>query len=395
MLRRIHLPALLVVGLSCAPAAAQVVMYTVTDLGSLGGASEAMAISQNGQITGISDLPGDQAGHAFRIPLGGHIGDPGTDLGTLGGANSAGFGINDAGQVTGQAQLANSAYHAYRTSPGGKISDPGTDLGTYGGLYSIGYGINASGQVTGQGDISGVSPFHAFRTTTTGTLADPNSDLGSLAPGTNSSGNGINDVGQVTGWSDNASGARRAFRTTAAGKVSDPGTDLGSFGGDTYGNAINALGQVVGYSYLAPGGRGAFHAFRTTPTGLVSDPGTDLGTLGGTMSQGIAMNDNGTTIGNSTLPGDAVFHAFIFDTQMIDLNSLIPANSGWVLQYANGINDAGLIVGGGTFGGTGHAFLLTPVPEPGSLALLAAAMGAGIAYRRRRHNPGGSGAAVV
>lgn len=153
MLLRIHLAALLVVGLSCSPAAGQVVMYTITDLGSLGGASEAFAISQNGQITGISDLPGDQAGHAFRIPLGGHIGDPGTDLGTLGGANSAGFGINNAGQVTGQGQLANSAYHAFRTSPGGKISDPGTDRGTYGGLYSIGYGINASGQVTlGAGD---------------------------------------------------------------------------------------------------------------------------------------------------------------------------------------------------------------------------------------------------
>ncbi|HEY3701676.1 MAG TPA: hypothetical protein VGL32_05420, partial [Acidimicrobiales bacterium] len=45
---------------------------------------------------------------------------------------------------------------------------------------------------------------------------------------------------------------------------------------------------------------------------------------------------------------------------MTDLNSLIPAGSGWVLDQARAINDAGQIVGWGTINGHEHAFLLTP-----------------------------------
>jgi probable HAF family extracellular repeat protein len=42
---------------------------------------------------------------------------------------------------------------------------------------------------------------------------------------------------------------------------------------------------------------------------------------------------------------------------MTDLDSLIPANSGWVLYSANGINDHGQIVGQGAINGQEHAFL--------------------------------------
>ena len=45
---------------------------------------------------------------------------------------------------------------------------------------------------------------------------------------------------------------------------------------------------------------------------------------------------------------------------MADLNSLIPADSGWFLQQISGINDRGQIVGQGINRTTGanHAFLL-------------------------------------
>jgi len=55
------------------------------------------------------------------------------------------------------------------------------------------------------------------------------------------------------------------------------------------------------------------------------------------------------------------FHPFVWSpsTGMFDLNNLIPANSGWLLQFANAINDQGQIVGQGTFNGQSEAFLLT------------------------------------
>jgi probable HAF family extracellular repeat protein len=70
---------------------------------------------------------------------------------------------------------------------------------------------------------------------------------------------------------------------------------------------------------------------------------------------------------------------------MQDLNSLIDPSSGWYLEDANGINDAGQIVGTGIDpSGMTEAFLLTPTPEPasGSLVVLAAC-GALLARRRR------------
>ena len=43
-----------------------------------------------------------------------------------------------------------------------------------------------------------------------------------------------------------------------------------------------------------------------------------------------------------------------------DLNSLLPANSGWVLEEADGIDANGDIFGIGTLNGVGAEFLLTP-----------------------------------
>jgi hypothetical protein len=59
---------------------------------------------------------------------------------------------------------------------------------------------------------------------------------------------------------------------------------------------------------------------------------------------------------------------------MQDLIDLIPAGSGWTLQYAFGINDAGQIVGRGTYQGQpDQAYLLTPTPEPTGLGIIAVA----------------------
>ena len=54
-------------------------------------------------------------------------------------------------------------------------------------------------------------------------------------------------------------------------------------------------------------------------------------------------------------------HAFLIANGVgIDLNSRIPAGSGWRLGTANAINDTGEIAGVGHHHGKRHAFLLIP-----------------------------------
>src|SRR5207302_8546748 len=100
------------------------------------------------------------------------------------------------------------------------------------------------------------------------------------------------------------------------------------------------------------------------PTATINPATDDLGTLGGTQSVGYGINDSGQVVGYANTTGNAVAHAFLYSGgAMHDLNSLIPADSGWELQQASGINDAGQIAGSGYLNGRYHAFLLTPVTE--------------------------------
>jgi probable HAF family extracellular repeat protein len=87
---------------------------------------------------------------------------------------------------------------------------------------------------------------------------------------------------------------------------------------------------------------------------------TDLGTLTGPLftSWGLSINDSGVVVGYSDYQD--TYHAFVYSGgKMKDLNKLIAAGSGWVLEQAFGINNAGQIVGTGTHNGQEHGFLLT------------------------------------
>ena len=231
-----------------------------SDLGVLGGTasyggavSKGFSINNSGQVTGDSGITNGSATHAFLYSVGTMydlhtLGDSSLE-GMLGGPNSHGYGISDDGRVTGYSNISDNSSdtHAFLYS-GGEMRDLGT---LPGGTLSFGYGINQSGQVVGESAVnSGATIYHAFL------YSGSMSDLGTLG-GTSSGAYGINASGQVTGFSGIASsGAQHAFiYSTNAGM-----SDLGTLGGSgSTGNGINSSGQVVGDSYIT--GNSADHAF--------------------------------------------------------------------------------------------------------------------------------------
>ncbi|MCM5680058.1 PEP-CTERM sorting domain-containing protein [Schlegelella sp. S2-27] len=96
------------------------------------------------------------------------------------------------------------------------------------------------------------------------------------------------------------------------------------------------------------------------------------------------MNDKADIIGTS-MRADGTFRtSFYSDGQMIDLLGRLPAE--WVVDRVAAINNSRYIAAEGFSRLTGErgALLLTPVPEPETVALLAVGL-AFIALRAKRH----------
>src|SRR6267142_846287 len=86
-------------------------MYTITNLGTLGGSSVVgLGINSTGRVTGYSFTAGNATAHAFLYDGTMH------DLGSLGGSTSHGLGINSGGKVVGDSKITGGGsfvFHAF------------------------------------------------------------------------------------------------------------------------------------------------------------------------------------------------------------------------------------------------------------------------------------------
>lgn len=303
--------------------------YTVTDLG--GSASAAMiprAINSSGQIAGYTVTRDTRAwlwtdGEAQNLGM-----LPDT-------ASCYAMGLNDAGQLVGSCFGSQVGRHSVIWTPDGGVA--ALDLPA----SALPWAINNNGDIVGQFSVADRDHAFVYRG---GAFSD-------LGPGLAQN---INDAGQAVEfqWIDN---------TTHALLWDDDGAhDLGSLsGGDSVATSISADGVVAGGSRESAV---SYHAVAWTPYGIAN--------LGGvcardTSSASTALGIAGSLIvGLSSCGGSG--RAFLYDLNgpgyPVDLNDLIPPDSGWVLTLARGVNAAGLIVGEGVLNGeSGHAFLLTPI----------------------------------
>jgi probable HAF family extracellular repeat protein len=317
--------------------------YSIQEVPSLnGGFNQGNAINASGHVAGTSAGSPEQG---FLYNGSSVIGIGVLPVPPINSLYSEAWGINASDEVVGETQTGEAYAMLYSAGKLVNLSPAGQSL-------SYALGINKSGQVVGYYANQGYQ-YSAFVWTpskpngTTGTLTTLGDQLG----GTYSIGTGVNDSGQVVGAATVANGNLHGF-LYSAGKM----TDLGTFGGIySYANAVNNSGEVVGWSDLSSE---VEHAFLYSGGKM-----TDLGILPSAKgSIASSINSSGVVVGFATY-GSHVSqrHAVLYTSSgPVDLNRLIPSGTGWTLLQANGVNDAGQIVGTGLINNIIRAFLLTP-----------------------------------
>jgi probable HAF family extracellular repeat protein len=254
--------------------------------------------------------------------------------------------INEAGQVVGSSSVSQSQGHATLWDNGSI-----TDLTPAPTDQSTPSGINDFGQVLATRNYWQAFIWHSGVTT----------ELPHLGGGVGVAGD-INNAGQAVGTSYTTEQNELGPLAHAVLWENGVAIDLGVLPGDEDSNAqaINEHGVIVGAT-----GRTEPEIYENFFRPFIYEDG--VMTAIPTPSQeayALDVNDDGVVVGlMRTGGGVAGFSAWIYaDGVVTNLNNLIPAGSGLHLERANGINNAGQIVGiAHDAQGRHHAFLLTPV----------------------------------
>jgi probable HAF family extracellular repeat protein len=239
------------------------------------------------------------------------------------------MGLNNLGQVCGTT----SGYQAFLWSNGTR-----SYLGTLGST-SFADGINDLGQVVGysyNGDV--LRPAMYYNGTVT--------DMGSFSIYQNYA-LAINNSGEAVGYTVIAQGSFPYYATSwQGGTVHNLGV-LPHHGGFSIANDLNSAGTVVGMS-------GNFAFVYTTATGmkpLTNFPSTFV-------SEAYSVNDAGVIVGKAGADSlGNYYHAVVWNNGTISDLGILGISTGFGSQ-ANSVNDLGQIVGSSdTTNGLQHAFI--------------------------------------
>jgi probable HAF family extracellular repeat protein len=295
--------------------------YTVTDLGMLGKGNNATSndMSSIGWVAGQSNLVPNGPQHSFLWYGAGPL----VDIGTLGGPNSGAGGPNLYGEAAVESELA--------------VKDPYNE-----DFCAFGTHLECRGAIWRYGKLAA---------------------LPRLPGGRNSNAFGINNLGQVIGWSE--TGVRdstcskgtpsQVFRYEAVKWDSDGKIhQLRPLKGDTvsFAMGLNDLGQAVGSSGtcatqgLPPGAVNGLHAVLWEADGTPKNLGR-FGDRDHTMSNNASsINDLGDVVGTSEA-NDGTVHSFLWTKAKgrRDLGTLTPTAFLTVAGCCRTVNNLDEVVG--------------------------------------------------
>jgi probable HAF family extracellular repeat protein len=339
--------------------------YTVTDLGTFGGAfSNAFGISNKGSVVGWGELADDaDSVHAFLWRKGLM-----TDLGNFGGRVSVANTVNEADEVAGFAEtsVSDASGEDFCGTGDFLICLPFlwqhgvmTPLPTLGGSNGVATGINNRGQMVGFAETATPDPScsgsQVLRLKPVLWEKGKVQELPTVPGFPIGAAFAINDKGEVVGVSADCDAVVVHALLWHNGTM----IDLGLPGMSPQPTGINNRGQVVGGAELSGGGAFLWQ------NGVI----TDLGTLpGDVISIGSGINDKGQVAGQSCDINDNCSVFLWQNGVMTDLNTLLPADSPLFSLDVGSINSRGEIVGVAVEKSTGNFRAFLAIPSNGEAA---------------------------